>query len=139
MTKILFATDGSEHSKKAGETVQRLLKAIPDAEAIIFYATPPMVYPMDGVVPQYLVDAEAEYAKQVERDTLEAFKDFASRVRFEHVNGQPAASICGAAARNQVDLIVLGSHGRGALDRVLLGSVSHAVANRAKTSVLVVR
>jgi universal stress protein F len=52
--------------------------------------------------------------------------------------GQPWASICAAARENDVDLIVVGSHGHSALDHVL-GTTAAKVVNHADRSVLVVR
>jgi len=53
--------------------------------------------------------------------------------------GNPAKAIVEAAAENDCDLIVLGSHGRTGLDRILIGSVSQQVVVQAKCPVLVVK
>jgi universal stress protein F len=47
-------------------------------------------------------------------------------------------AVCAAARRLQVDLIVVGSHGYGAIDRVL-GTTAAKIVNHAPCSVLVVR
>ena len=52
--------------------------------------------------------------------------------------GVPWNSICAEATSLGVDLIVIGSHGYGALDR-LLGTTAAKVVNHADRSVLVVR
>lgn len=53
--------------------------------------------------------------------------------------GNPAKAIVDAAAENECDLIVLGSHGRTGLDRILIGSVSQQVVVQAKCPVLVTK
>ena len=53
--------------------------------------------------------------------------------------GEPGPSIVEAAASEQVDMIVVGSHGRGAVGRLLIGSVSDYVVRNAPCPVLVVR
>lgn len=53
--------------------------------------------------------------------------------------GNPAKAIIEAAAENECDLIVLGSHGRTGLDRILMGSVSQQVVVQAKCPVMVVK
>lgn len=56
----------------------------------------------------------------------------------EVVVGVPWQAICETARRDEVDLIVVGSHGYGGLD-VLLGTTAAKVVNHAGCSVLVVR
>jgi nucleotide-binding universal stress UspA family protein len=56
---------------------------------------------------------------------------------FTHL-ATPWDGICRAAIELDADLIVLGSHGYGALDRVL-GTTAAKVVNHADRSVLVVR
>ncbi len=54
------------------------------------------------------------------------------------VVGVPWQAICDAATRLEADLVVIGSHGYGALDR-LLGTTAAKVVNHAPCSVLVAR
>lgn len=54
-------------------------------------------------------------------------------------SGNPIAEILHEIQKNQIDSVILGSHGRSGLDRYFLGSVSQAVANRAPCSVTIVR
>lgn len=61
------------------------------------------------------------------------------RIRYLVDVGEPAARILARADEEQASLIVLGSHGRGAIERALLGSVSRRVALAAHANVLVVR
>jgi nucleotide-binding universal stress UspA family protein len=53
--------------------------------------------------------------------------------------GEPGDQIVAAAEAEQVDMIVVGSHGRGTVGRLLLGSVSEHVVRNAACPVLVVR
>jgi nucleotide-binding universal stress UspA family protein len=54
------------------------------------------------------------------------------------VQGATAQTILTEAARLDVDMIVMGSHGRGAMVRLLVGSVSEAVLYKSTWPVLVV-
>jgi len=62
-------------------------------------------------------------------------------VSFEHklLAGDPAAAIVEAADQENVDLIVLGTHGRTGLTRLLMGSVAENVVRKAKCPVLTVK
>ncbi len=53
--------------------------------------------------------------------------------------GDPGESIVSAAEAENVDLIVVGTHGRGPIGRLLLGSVSEHVVRSAPCPVLVIR
>ncbi|KAI8527674.1 hypothetical protein RHMOL_Rhmol12G0094100 [Rhododendron molle] len=53
--------------------------------------------------------------------------------------GNPNEAICEAVEKLNIQLLVLGSHSRGALKRALLGSVSNYCAHNAKCPVLVVK
>ena len=59
---------------------------------------------------------------------------------FVHVHiGTPAAEILRVAADSSADLVIVGSHDRGAVGRFLLGSVSQVVLRDARCPVLVAR
>ncbi len=53
--------------------------------------------------------------------------------------GEPGETIVEAAAAEGADLIVVGTHGRGAVGRLFLGSVSNYVVRHARCPVMVVR
>jgi nucleotide-binding universal stress UspA family protein len=58
--------------------------------------------------------------------------------RTQVVVGAPWQAICDAARESKADLVVIGSHGYGAVDR-LLGTTAAKVVNHSPCSVLVVR
>jgi nucleotide-binding universal stress UspA family protein len=55
------------------------------------------------------------------------------------VDGRAYQEVLRQAAERQVDLIVMGVHGRGAMDRLLFGSTTHHVIRAATCPVLIVR
>jgi nucleotide-binding universal stress UspA family protein len=57
----------------------------------------------------------------------------------EVVMGKPFVEIIRYARRHQIDLIVMGTHGRSALVSMLLGSVAEKVVRKAPCPVLTVR
>jgi len=62
-------------------------------------------------------------------------------VHFERrvLKGDPAHEILRFAEQENVDLIVMGTHGRRGLSRLVMGSVAESVLRRAKCPVLTVR
>jgi nucleotide-binding universal stress UspA family protein len=54
-------------------------------------------------------------------------------------SGPAAAAIVDYAEREQIDLIIVGTHGRSGLPRVIVGSVAERVVRTARGPVLVVR
>jgi nucleotide-binding universal stress UspA family protein len=63
----------------------------------------------------------------------------ADRLETEIVMGRPARAIVEFAEANEVDGIVLGSHGRDRVAQVLLGSTAETVVRRAPCPGTVVR
>jgi nucleotide-binding universal stress UspA family protein len=63
------------------------------------------------------------------------------RVQYQHhyLKGSPVAEITGFAEREQIDLIVMASHGRTGLWRLLMGSVAEGVLRRAHCPVLIIK
>ena len=52
-----------------------------------------------------------------------------------YLEGDPADEIVDFARRHNVDLIVIGTHGRTGLNHVLMGSVAEAVVRRELSSI----
>jgi nucleotide-binding universal stress UspA family protein len=65
----------------------------------------------------------------------------AENVEVESVilEGSPAHEIVNFAEGNDIDLIVMGTHGKNAIERFLLGSIAENVVRHSKKAVLVVR
>ncbi|EMA37232.1 universal stress protein [Halobiforma nitratireducens] len=64
---------------------------------------------------------------------------FGPEVTTDEATGDPAREIVDYAVENDIDHIVLGSHGRTGSTRLLLGSTAEMVVRRAPVSVTVVR
>jgi universal stress protein A len=58
---------------------------------------------------------------------------------FEFKSGSPAAEIAKYAKETEIDLIVMGTHGRGFVAHAMLGSVAEKVVRTAPCPVLTVR
>ena len=65
----------------------------------------------------------------------------ATNIEVESVilEGSPVDEIVDFADKNDIDLIVMGSHGKSAIQRFLIGSLAEKVVKHSKIEVLVVR
>lgn len=145
--KILFATDGSEFSKKSIERITALVgsQGSVSIKAIsVFETFAPMAAEPFAVSADYYQELEETSKKRAAAWADEAVTQLKSslpdaEVSKEVVMGAPSRVIIEIAKEWGADLIVVGSHGRGFWGRVMLGSVSDAVLHHAPCSVLVVR
>jgi nucleotide-binding universal stress UspA family protein len=141
MRRILVGLDGSPREPGV-LLVARDLAERYGAELILFRAVglPPEVPAEVYLEPELslldLLQARATAALEDSARTIP--EPLRSRVRLKLSVANPWRGVCAAALEEQVDLIVIGSHGYGALDHVL-GTNAARVVNHAQCSVLVVR
>ena len=138
---ILVPTDFSENSADAIDYAVELALNFSAALHFVHVCQVPSLATatMDGAIvslpdwePQFRSAAEAEMAKLVAR--LQGVAS-SSEVAF----GSPPACIVAAAIEHGADLIVMGTHGRGAVMHALLGNVAERVVRTAPCPVLTVR
>jgi nucleotide-binding universal stress UspA family protein len=72
-------------------------------------------------------------------DATQLLRGRGVNARGEATLGDPAKEILDEATRREIDLIVVGSHGKRFAERVLVGSVSEKIVGHARCDVLVVR
>ncbi len=80
-----------------------------------------------------------EAREKVAEDISDLFEDAGLEYETAIVFGDPAREIVDYAEQNDIDQIVIGSHGRSGVSRILLGSVGEKVVRRAPMPVTVVR
>ncbi|ELY92046.1 universal stress protein [Natrinema altunense] len=81
----------------------------------------------------------AEEEERIFDDARELASDYGGEFDTETAVGAPAREIVDYAEENEIDHIVMGSHGRTGPTRLLLGSVAETVVRRSPVSVTVVR
>ena len=138
--RILVPTDGSDETERAIEHAAELA-AVHDATVHCIYVMNSGSYtslPMDtsweGIGEVLRGEGEAAVARAEE---LVRERDVDVRTRL--VEGTPSREIVAYAGREDCDLIVMGTHGRGGIDRLLLGSVAEHVVRSSSVPVLTVR
>jgi len=145
--KILLATDGSDCSKAAVNSVAerpwpqgsevKIISAIeiPYAPTTETWVLPDSYYSELDRVAREQAEAAVKYAAE----RIESGKASGLEIITKIISGSAREAILDEAERWDADLIVLGSHGYSGWQRFLLGSVSHAVATHAHCSVEIVR
>lgn len=134
--KILCPTDFSEPSRAAFQLACSLARDY-SARLLIVHVNPPQpVYAPDGIaLPFPQEDRDILLARLAEVRPTDPHIAYEQRL----LDGEPAEQILDVAAREAVDLIVMGTHGTTGLARLLVGSVAESVLRRAPCPVLVVR
>jgi nucleotide-binding universal stress UspA family protein len=144
--KILFPTDFSQTAEFAFTTAQRLARD-GDSLLLIVHVVEPTTPAPAATAPQDVpmsANFLAEADEQAEEAARERFKELVpedDRIRFEHrlLRGIPSVEIPRLADEENVDLIVMGTHGRTGLKRLLMGSVAEQVIRHAACPVLTQR
>lgn len=144
--KILVPVDGSKSSKKALAFAVSLARRFSGglvlfhAEELVYYGAPVPDYMgwSSGLTGETMKALHEQGNKVLEEAKAVAEKEI-SQVDTRLVIGSPAAAICDAAEKESCDLIVMGSRGLSDVKGMFLGSVSHAVLQRSKCPVLLVK
>ncbi len=138
---VLIAIDGSPNSEQALVLAGELLSGKRAGVTLLHVLAYQWYFGIAGPMPTAYgeMDAQRVAAKQL----LDAATQ---RLRTAGVgpaittcikSGEPVDLILATAAAEQVDMIVLGSHGTNLSERAPLGSVARAVAMQARCAVLV--
>ena len=139
--KILVCVDLSDSTEEILRTIEKLCRplnakvwllhnAMPEPETIEFKVDP--------------IEARESLAKKF-HDQHRQIQELAERFRKSGidatallVHGKTVDTILTEASDFDIDLIVVGSHGHGAMYQLLVGSISEAVLQRSTKPVLVV-
>lgn len=141
--RILFPTDFSEASKPAQEYACAFADQF-GAELHVLYVLPndlvmaPEPAMAIGLTPNFFVEQKAAAEKTLERLIPPTWAQGKSLHRATRM-GNPHVEIGQYAREHDIDLLILGTHGRSALMHLLLGSVAEKVVRTAPCPVLTVR
>jgi nucleotide-binding universal stress UspA family protein len=136
--RILLATDLSEASEGASLQALDLAHDLGSALLIVSVIDPGSLR-LPGGRFGTRVDQVRTRREETAQELVSRGRSAGVHVNFLIWDGDPGESIVEAARSEQVDLVVVGSHGRGSVGRFLIGSVSDYVVRHAHCPVLVVR
>jgi universal stress protein A len=132
--RILFPTDFSHTGDAALAFATSLAKESDGRLIIVHVQEAPLAYgggEMYYGIPEPSTDELMNMLHDVKPT------DSSVPVEYRLVTGDPADAVVRLAEDDEVDLIVLGSHGRTGLTRLLMGSVAEAIVRKAHCPVLV--
>jgi nucleotide-binding universal stress UspA family protein len=143
--RILVCTDGSRLAQRAAREGVELAASL-GSSVVGLLVTPPFE-PPDGFEHSPLAAQIERHVRDSKRAAARCLGAMARdadslgvKCRTLHVGRfPPAATIVETAAAERCDLIVMGSHGHGALGQLLLGSVTARVAATCSVPLLIVR
>ena len=142
--KILIPLDGTMRAEQALGLVGKIFQAN-ESQLILLEATndPHLAYPLYGsgvdgyiqIIPDYKNEKADEYVQSV----AQGVRTWLPNVQAFSVKGKADEAIVNVAIQEEVDLIVMVTHGRAGLARLLFGSVTEMVVRDAPCPVFAIR
>jgi nucleotide-binding universal stress UspA family protein len=133
--RILAALDGSEYSEKAFDQALSMARI---CNSKLFAISVVDLYPEQmELAPALEEKMSAEARGILERAKQKAEQENIACETIVHMGGPANEFIVQEAKEKNIDLIVMGTHGRTGLKRVIMGSVAERVIGHAPCAVLV--
>jgi len=143
MSRILVAVDGSSHSAKVAKAAIEQVSAYREpTELHLAYVHLP-IPTMGGLIKPIGHEALQRYYREEGEDALRGAKKLFDRAKLActlHIMVGPIAeSLTSEAKKLKCDLIIMGTHGMGAISGLLLGSVATRTVHLARCPVMLIR
>ncbi len=140
--KILVPIDFSEYSKSALKYATSFAEIF-HSELVLIYVIEPVIYPPDfsmGQISIPAVDLEMDKRAKEELEKL-AQTEFNSSIKVTTMvkTGKPFVEIIETAKEEEVDLIIISSHGHSGVEQILFGSTAEKVVRKSTCPVLTIR
>lgn len=140
--KILVPIDFSDYSKSALKYAVNFAKVF-NAEMYLIYVVEPVIYPPDFsmgqiAIPSITIEMD-ERAK--EELTKLAQQEIPSEIKQQIIikTGKPFVEIIETASEEDIDLIIIATHGHSGVEHILFGSTAEKVVRKAPCPVLTLR
>ena len=142
--KILVPLDGSELAECVLPHVESIAKGSHTNNIIFIRVVEPVVLPVaDGEY--FSSNVWTQIESQEKATAVNYLNDIVNRVQYEGINveakvilGRVAESIVDFAVKNDVDLIIIATHGRSGVNRWLRGSVANRVLHAVRSPILII-
>ncbi len=142
INKVLVPIDFSDYSKSALRYAVNFAKSF-NAEIILIYVVEPVIYPPDfsmGQIAMPSINTEWDDRAKDELQKL-AKSEIIGAVKVKTIikTGKPFVEIIETAKEENVDLIIIATHGRSGVEHILFGSTAEKVVRKAPCPVLTLR
>lgn len=139
MRGILVGVDGSEPSQHAARFAADIALRF-GSRLTLAYAVPRLLLPPDayGLTVAEVEEEHRAHGEQILADAMTKLGEVGVSPEPLVLSGPPAEALAEAAAASDIDLVVVGRRGRGAVARALLGSVTDRLVHISPKPVLVV-
>lgn len=139
--KILLAVDGSDYTRKMLEYLCTHQKLFDSSHEFVLLNVPVPVPPhaKAAVGSATVEDYYQEEAQKVLEPAAAALQARGMAARCEWRAGHAGETIARFADEGGFDMLIMGSHGHGALARLVMGSVTTEVLDECRTPVLLIR
>jgi nucleotide-binding universal stress UspA family protein len=142
LQNILVPTDFSEPADAALAYARELAEKFGGRIELLHVVAMPYLYPMGAEMSAFPMN---ELMTEVEMSARKTLEELAAglgltpgRVSVRTVVGTPVSEILDTIGEERIDLVVMGTHGRGMVEHLLLGSVAERVVRRSPVPVLTV-
>lgn len=139
--KILCAVDFSDQSPKVADYAKTMGQAL-GAKIFVLYVAPTLSQYVGFHIPASTIETFVGEIVSGADSTMTAFMD----ENFQGVDadgkvvaGYAAEEILEFAKKEDMDMVIMGTHGRHGIDRILFGSVAEKVVKTCRCPVLTVR
>lgn len=142
INKVLVPIDFSDYSKSALKYAINFAKQF-KAEVLLIYVVEPIIYPPDFSMGQIAIpsvntewdDRAREELNKLAKNEIPA--DIKSKTIIK--TGKPFVEIIDTASEEDVDLIIIATHGHSGVEHILFGSTAEKVVRKAPCPVLTLR
>ena len=135
--KILVPLDGSELAEAALAPALAFAEAL-SADVVLLRVVVPLTIKLDPDLYQRVID-NGQKAARTYLESIQARSQYSSvRLKGDIVVGKAAKSIIDYSQENEIDLIVMSSHGRSGISRWVYGSVADKVLCHATCATVVI-
>ena len=150
MKKIMIALDYDQSAEKVAKEGHTLAKTM-NAEVVLVHIMADSSYymPLDyspvmgfsGIPPVDVLDPEGlEKLKEAGKEYLDHVREILKdpHIRIEILEGEPGPTLLQAARRENIDILVVGTHSRNAFEEMIMGSVTKKLIHDSDIPLLVI-